>query len=143
GYVNELVMHVQTSLGSGNRITIEQDIAALNLDVSQAIPLGLIINECVVNSIKYAFPDNARGIVRISLQKGDADHLSLTISDNGIGLPPDFDIAGQNSLGMELVRGLAKQLKGNLDIESENGLRIVIRFALIKKQIEDTPATTH
>ncbi|MET0466286.1 MAG: histidine kinase dimerization/phosphoacceptor domain -containing protein [Chitinophagaceae bacterium] len=141
GYVNELIMHVQTSLGSGNRVAIEQDIAALNLDVSQAIPLGLIINECVVNSIKYAFPDNARGLVMISLQKKGADHLSLTIADNGIGLPLDFDISEQNSLGMELVRGLAKQLKGQLNIESENGLHIKIRFALLQKQIEDTSAT--
>jgi two-component sensor histidine kinase len=143
GYVNELVMHVQTSLGSGNRITIEQDISLLNLDVSQAIPIGLIINECVVNSIKYAFPDNVRGMVRISLQKDDADHLTLTIADNGIGLPLDFDIAEQNSLGMELVRGLAKQLKGHLKVESGNGLHIVIHFALLKKQIEETSATIH
>ncbi|MCG2616191.1 ATP-binding protein [Terrimonas sp. NA20] len=143
GYVNELIMHVQTSLGSGNRITIEQDIAPLNLDVSQAIPIGLIINECVVNSIKYAFPDNVRGMVRISLQKDEADHITLTIADNGIGLPLDFDITEQNSLGMELVRGLAKQLKGHLNVESGSGLHIVIRFALLKKQIEETPATIH
>jgi two-component system, sensor histidine kinase PdtaS len=143
GYVNELIMHVQTSLGSGNTVSIEQNIAPLNLDVSQAIPLGLIINECLVNSIKYAFPDDTRGMVRIALQKIDTDHLSLTIADNGIGLPLDFDITEQNSLGMELVRGLAKQLKGQLNIESGNGLHIDIRFALIKKQIEDTSETTH
>jgi two-component sensor histidine kinase len=141
GYVDELVMHVQTSLGTGNRIIVRQDIAPLNLDVSQAIPLGLIINECVVNSIKYAFPDGKSGMIIISLQNDDADHLLLTIADNGIGLPQDFDIAEQSSLGMELVRGLAKQLKGRLSIESGNGLHIVIRFAVIKKQIQEGSAT--
>ena len=90
---------------------MEQDIEPLNLDVSQAIPLGLIINECVVNSIKYAFPESLRGLIKISLHKDDADHLTLRIADNGIGLPMNFDITEQNSLGMELVRGLAKQLK--------------------------------
>lgn len=143
GYVNELVMHVQTSLGTGNRVIVQQDIASLNLDVTQAIPLGLIINECVVNSIKYAFPAGRNGMICISLQTDDTDHLTLTISDNGIGLPQDFDITEQNSLGMELVRGLAKQLKGQLNIESGNGLHIVIRFAVIKKQIQDGSPTNH
>jgi len=143
GYVNELVMHVQTSLGTGNRIVVQQNISPLNLDVSQAIPLGLIINECVVNSIKYAFPDGRSGMISISLQTDDADHLLLTIADNGIGLPQNFDITEQNSLGMELVRGLAKQLKGHLNIESGNGLHIVIRFAITQKQIQDGSPTNH
>lgn len=137
GYVNELIMHIQTSLGTSNRIVVEQDIAPLNLDVSQAIPLGLIINECVVNSIKYAFPQQDKGLIRISLNMDESDHLTLAISDNGIGLPQGFDIAEQNSLGMELVRGLAKQLKGQLSVESGNGLHITIRFAVIKKQIAE------
>ena len=67
--------------------------------------------------------------------------LSGTIADNGIGLPAGFDIAEQNSLGMELVRGLAKQLKGRLNMESDNGLQIMIRFAVIKKQIQDISST--
>ena len=143
GYVNELVMHVQTSLGTGNRIIVQQNISPLNLDVTQAIPLGLIINECVVNSIKYAFPDGKSGMISISLQADDTDHLLLTIADNGIGLPQGFDITEQNSLGMELVRGLAKQLKGRLNIENGSGLHIVIRFAVIKKQIQEGSSTNH
>lgn len=143
GYVNELVMHVQTSLGTGNRIMVQQNISPLSLDVSQAIPLGLIINECVVNSIKYAFPDGRSGMISINLQTDDADHLLLAIADNGIGLPQDFDITEQNSLGMDLVRGLAKQLKGHLNIESGNGLHIMIRFAITQKQIQDGSSTNH
>lgn len=143
GYINELVMHVQTTLGTGSRIVVEQNIAPLNLDVSQAIPLGLIINECVVNSIKYAFSGTDRGMIRISLHNDNTDHLTLTISDNGIGLPDHFNITEQNSLGMELVQGLARQLKGHLTVESINGLHITIRFAITKKQIEEGSSTNH
>lgn len=136
-YIGELVNHVQDSLDTRNRITVEQDIEPLDLDVSQAIPLGLIINESIVNAIKYAFPNGQEGIVSISLQHEGADQLLLNISDNGVGLPADIDIMEHNSLGLDLVRGLAKQLKGHFNIISNKGLRITIRFSVIGKQISD------
>jgi two-component sensor histidine kinase len=136
-YINELVNHVQDSLDTRSRIVFEQDIEPLDLDVSQAIPLGLIINESIVNAIKYAFPHDREGMVHISLQHDGADHLLLKISDNGVGLPADLDIMENNSLGLDLVRGLAKQLKGRFNITSNNGLHITISFAVTSKQIPD------
>jgi len=136
-YISELVRHVQDSFDTGNRIIFEQDIKPLDLDVSQAIPLGLIANECIVNAVKYAFPNERSGVVSISLQQEGHDHLALNISDNGIGLPADLDIIAHNSLGLDLVRGLAKQMKGRFSIISDNGLHITIRFAHINKQISD------
>lgn len=136
-YINELVNHVQDSLDTRNRIVFAQDIEPLDLDVSQAIPLGLIINESIVNAIKYAFPHDRKGMVSINLQHEGTDQLLLNISDNGIGLPADLDIIENNSLGLDLVRGLAKQLKGRFNITSNNGLHVTIRFAVINKQISD------
>lgn len=137
GYVNELVSHVQDSLATRNRIKFEEDIEALNLDVSQAIPLGLIINECLVNAIKYAFPDGRNGMVRISLQRDDAGLLVLNIVDNGIGLPTDIDLKKNNSLGLGLVQGLTKQLKGRFNITSGNGLHITISFAELTRPLHE------
>ena len=85
-YINDLVHYVRDSFDTGRRVIFEQDIERIDLDVSQAIPLGLIINEGIVNAIKYAFPDGRKGIVRINLHYEDAENLVLTISDNGIGL---------------------------------------------------------
>lgn len=136
-YINELVNHAQDSLGTRNRIVFEQAIEPLDLDVSQAVPLGLIINECIVNAIKYAFPDERKGVVRISLQHDGADQLLLDISDNGIGLPVDVDLMEHSSLGLELVQGLAKQLKGRFNMVNDNGLHIAIRFAVVSKQMAD------
>lgn len=127
-YINELVTYVQESFDTGNRIVFEQDIEQLNLDVSQAIPLGLIINECIVNVMKYAFPGNRGGIVRLTLHRDNDDQLVLQIADNGVGLPAGMDISRHNSLGFDLMRGLAKQLSGVLTYESNNGLHIMLRF---------------
>lgn len=127
-YINELVNYVHDSLESSQRIIFKQTVEPLDLDVSQAIPLGLIINEGIVNAIKYAFPDGQNGVVNISLQHDDADHLLLKISDNGIGLPAGLDIKGHNSLGLDLMQGLTKQLNGSFTIESNKGLHITVKF---------------
>ena len=135
GYVNELVDYVRDSFDTGNRIIFEQEIEMLELDVSQAIPLGLIINESIVNTIKYAFPGGRRGRVRISLGHDGAGFLLLKISDDGVGLPKGTDVEGRNSLGVDLMRGLAKQLDGTLTIESNEGLHIIVRFTSLQNQL--------
>ena len=85
-YVDELVRYLQETFDTGNRIIIEQSIDQVNLDLSQVIPLGLIINESIVNAIKYAFPNGQKGMVHIQLHR-ESNQLVLSISDNGIGLP--------------------------------------------------------
>jgi two-component system, sensor histidine kinase PdtaS len=139
-YVNELIHYLFDSFDIVNRIVFQQNIARLDLDASQAIPLGLIINESIVNAIKYAFPNGKNGVVSISLQCDEADHLLLKISDNGIGLPADFDITGNNSLGLDLMQGLAKQLNGSFAIESDDGLRIMVRFPALNNNLRDDTA---
>lgn len=127
-YIDELVDYLKESFGTGNRIVIEQEIEPLKLDVATAIPLGLIINEGIVNAMKYAFPNDRRGNVRICLCEDDSRCLRLKIGDNGVGLPSGFDVSKQNSLGFSLMQGLTRQLDGNFDFKSENGLHLSIQF---------------
>lgn len=127
-YINELISYIHESFDSGNAISFEKDIQHVELDIAQAIPLGLILTESVVNAIKYAFFNNDRGIVSISLQKENNKTLMLKISDNGKGMPIDMVHAGGQSLGLSLMKGLSKQLKGTLKIEDNQGVHITLRF---------------
>ncbi|HEY8897412.1 MAG TPA: sensor histidine kinase [Niastella sp.] len=136
-YIDELVSYVHDSFDAGNRIVFQQTIAPLNLDVSQAIPLGLIINEGIVNAIKYAFPNEQKGVVHINLGYDGTDHLLLEISDNGIGLPAGMNIKQLSSIGLDMMQGLTKQLNGTFKIDSNNGLHIKIRFSTLSKQFSD------
>ncbi|MET0636914.1 MAG: histidine kinase dimerization/phosphoacceptor domain -containing protein [Chitinophagaceae bacterium] len=136
-YVNELVSNIKDSFDIGTRIVFDLAIEPVNLDVSQAIPLGLIINESIVNAIKYAFPDPAKGYVSVSLKSQDNGHLMLTIADNGVGLPGDLSTREHSSLGLDLIRGLTKQLDGSISINNNSGLQIIIVFPLLSKQISD------
>ncbi|MCF6406381.1 hypothetical protein L3C95_26025 [Chitinophaga filiformis] len=138
-YIRDLLSYLHDSFDTGNRIVLQQTIEPIDLEVSQAIPLGLIINECTVNAIKYAFPDDREGIVCINLQHVDDDYILLNISDNGIGLPTGFNLTGHNSLGFDLVRGLARQLNGHVNIVSDNGLSVIIRFVVMSKPISEEP----
>ena len=96
--------------------------------MGQAVPIGLIINEAVANSIKYAFPDKDDGIVRIKLQHVGDESILLEISDNGIGLREDFDVTRVRSMGMELICNLNLQLEGRMTIRKTGGTVISIVF---------------
>lgn len=132
-YVDELLRYLRHSFDDDNRIVFKQDVEPLQLDVSQAIPLGLIITESVVNAIKYAFLNSQNGIVNVNLGHDGPDHLRLYIADNGIGLPKGIEKSPRNSLGLDLMEGLAHQLKGNFHIENNNGVHITIRFKILVK----------
>jgi two-component system, sensor histidine kinase PdtaS len=138
-YINELVIYAHDSFDTYDQIKFEQAIEPLDLDVSQAIPMGLIINECIVNAIKYAFPQGRKGIVRISFYQDGADHLVLNISDNGTGLPVGFNIKAHTSLGLDLMQGLARQLNGSFHFENNNGLHITIRFPILSNYLSHKP----
>jgi len=127
-YIDELVHYLHESFDNENQITFKKNIDPINLHVSQAIPLGLIITESVVNAIKYAFLEKQNGIIEISLSYKEIDSIVLKISDNGIGLPNLADKTDTNSLGLNLIKGLAKQLKGSFSIENNNGVHIIIKF---------------
>ncbi|MCV2485126.1 ATP-binding protein [Flavobacterium sp. SH_e] len=127
-YIDELVHYLHESFDSENQIVFKKNIEAINLHVSQAIPLGLIITESVVNAIKYAFLEKQNGVIEISLYHEDKENIVLKIADNGIGLPDFTNKTDTNSLGLNLIKGLSKQLKGSFSIENNNGVNIIIKF---------------
>jgi two-component sensor histidine kinase len=127
-YVYDLVDNLQDSFASARDIRFQLNIADIVLDISQSIPLGLILNEAITNAIKYAHKEGERDTVSISLQPTDAERLELRIADNGKGLPPNFDWRNSPSLGLQLINLLSQQLNGELYFINNNGLEITLNF---------------
>lgn len=127
-YIREMVLYLTSSFNTGQRIRFELDIEPMEMDVSQAVPLGLILNEAITNSIKYAFPSDRSGVIFISLSHIDTHQCELTISDNGIGIPLSVNSKRPGSLGMSLMEGLSKSLNGKFSIRNNNGTTINISF---------------
>lgn len=130
GYLKTIINELSMSFGV-NRKKIKEKIKNENvsLGIDDAIPFGLIINELVSNILKHAFPDGKIGEVNIEIRLTNKNELELIVRDNGIGLPRDIDLENLESLGLRLVNGLVtKQLRGKLEINSENGTEIYIRF---------------
>ncbi|WP_143065169.1 sensor histidine kinase [Mucilaginibacter gossypiicola] len=132
-YISELVNYLADCYEAHDRgIRFEQQIEPVKMDVAQAIPVGLMLNEAITNAIKYAFP-NKRGYINISLGTLDDNNIMLNIADDGIGLPQDFDIKETSSLGMEMMKALSKQLDGNFKMENNDGVVITLIFRAEKK----------
>jgi two-component sensor histidine kinase len=106
------------------------DIEDIDLNMDTAIPLGLIINELVTNTIKYAFPQN-EGTITIKL-KSLPENIEITIADNGIGLPKDINLENPETLGLQLVQSLIGQLDGKLKLNKDNGTEFKITFKEVK-----------
>ena len=111
---------------SPKKVKLVLDIDEVFLDVDVAIPCGMIVNELLTNALKYAFPEERSGEIRVVL-RSEAAATVLTVEDDGVGLPPEMDLAGVETLGLQLVRGLAQQLNGTVLIEQNGGTRVVIR----------------
>jgi PAS domain S-box-containing protein len=98
-------------------IQLRVDVASVGLDVNQAVPCGLLVNELVSNCLKHAFPQGDGGEVRVELHPVDGGPtLRLRVADNGVGLPADFDLRRSRSLGLQLVSDLVGQIQGRLEI---------------------------
>ena len=126
-YVKELVGYLKDSFDTRSDICFNVHVAPLDLDVAIAIPIGLILNEAITNAIKYAFKNHEQGSVTISMISIDAKHI-LTIADNGVGLPGNFNETKTNSLGIKLMKGLCKEIDGSFNIMSNEGTIISIIF---------------
>lgn len=127
-YIRELVDYLQDSFDTGRHIRFDLQTESIELDVTQAVPVGLILNEAISNSIKYAFPDKQPGIITISMQQNEENQIELLVSDNGVGLPRGFNIQESNSLGLGLMSGLSKQLHGDFELKNDRGLAVLARF---------------
>ncbi len=111
-----------------DRVKIIYHLQPLHLDVDTAIPLGLIINELVTNSLKYAFPDGRQGIIELSLWKNETGQLCLKVADNGVGKSGALQLKGSTSFGTNLVEILSKKLKGKPEVTDGQGYSTLIKF---------------
>ncbi|MGF7042610.1 tetratricopeptide repeat-containing sensor histidine kinase [Mucilaginibacter lappiensis] len=126
-YIPELVKSLIDGFGTAGQIRFNLDIEPIDLSLSHAIPLALIINEAVTNSIKYAFPDNGKGEILI-VMKEEGKRIILELADNGIGMPQiDNDIEPE-SLGLRLIKGLSEDIDAKVHFDIHNGTKVIIEF---------------
>jgi two-component sensor histidine kinase len=114
------------------KMDVDVDVKAVALDMDTGIACGLILNELMTNSIKYAFPGGRNGKIKVNFSIVDKK-ANLTVSDNGIGLPKGFEVNNCKTLGMRLVKTLVDQLEGELEIKNHYGTSFKIEFPAIKE----------
>ncbi len=121
----------QTYLLDPKQVKLEMDVEDVMLDIDTTIPLGLILNELLTNSMKYAFPEgklyDQTGIIRVKLSKMGKSY-SMIVEDDGTGLPIDVNFETPDSLGLQLISSLSEQLGGNVELSRNNGTSVKINF---------------
>lgn len=122
----------QAYINDPQRIQLSLDLEPHMLDINTVIPLGLILNELLTNTFKYAFPGEAEGMVKVRFIEKENKEFLLEVADNGVGLPADFSLKKTESLGMRLIHSLTEQIKGELEISAEHGTQIRIKFPELK-----------
>jgi two-component sensor histidine kinase len=127
-YIGDLVEYLKDSFETVGKVGVELRIEAVFLDVVQAVPVGLILNEAITNALKHAFPCTGDDRISIRLEKQAADELLLYVDDNGKGIGPGIPVEGRQSFGMSLIRGLVDELDGQLEMETAAGTVFIIRF---------------
>lgn len=127
-FVKELIAYLKESFFGARDIQFNLQVKEVSFDVSQAVPLGLILNEAITNAIQFAFDHQQMKQINISLSSNDEKIYQLRISDNGRGLPAGFNSSTPNSLGMNLMKGLSKQLAGSFNLVDQSGCCIEITF---------------
>lgn len=128
-YVRSLIDSIRRSyIGDREAVHMECRSTPVTLGLDTAIPLGLIINELVTNAAKYAFPAGAAGNVTVVLERADPSHLTLTVSDDGVGLPSFVDPHHPETVGLGLVQALIDQLDGSMHMVPGRGTTYAIAF---------------
>jgi two-component sensor histidine kinase len=125
-YIIELAENLKSAYEFDIEVKLEFNIKKIQLSIDTLIPLGLIINEIISNSLKYAFTGLEKGKINITLEQ--KDNITLTISDNGIGADLSYDELSEDSLGMELIDSLCSQLNGEFNLVTENGFCYTFTF---------------
>lgn len=132
-YINNLLQNLCDSYNiSNDKVKIIADIEDLNLDIDTMIPVGLILNELLTNSFKYAFTENKKGLLEVQL-KQQKESLTLKVKDNGPGFPVELDAKTAKSFGLRMIRAFAQKLKAGLHIKNEDGAIVelnITKFSL-------------
>jgi PAS domain S-box-containing protein len=127
-YITSLANELfHTYVADPNLIKLKIYVDDIFLDINTSIPLGLIVNELITNSLKHAFPDGKMGEINIEFHKKDT-HYEFTVKDNGIGFPEDIDYQNTDSLGLQMVTSLTDQIDGEITLDGNNGTKFKITF---------------
>jgi two-component sensor histidine kinase len=127
-YAQKLLEQLASLYPNSNKVQREVLASDVRLDIDTAVPLGLILNELITNTFKYAFEDIENGSLQIALNQKGNNEYALTVSDNGKGLPENFNLKKARSIGLKLIKGLSKQLYGSFDYQYENGAKFTVTF---------------
>jgi PAS domain S-box-containing protein len=127
-YLKNLTNSLFTTYVSDRRITLTVEAGEVALEIDDAMPCGLIVNELVSNSLKYAFPEGRKGNLTVRFHVGDDGCITLNVEDNGVGFPPDLDFRDTETLGLQLVNLLVKQIHGEIELEKGPGTIFRIKF---------------
>ena len=126
-YLAEFIPYLIDCFQTKGKIHFELNVEPINLSSTQALPIALIINEAVTNSIKYAFQDRLKGIINITLRQFE-DEIILKLSDNGIGINISQYGRATDSLGLKLIRGLSEDINAQISFNNNNGTLITVVF---------------
>ncbi|MDO6435624.1 histidine kinase dimerization/phosphoacceptor domain -containing protein [Flavitalea sp. BT771] len=127
-FVNDLCRQVESVFHMKNKVVMNIEVPHLHLDIDTAVPLGLIMNELLSNSFKYAFNNGKSGEINLEIRTRTEGKYDLTYSDNGPGLPVDLDVRKAKTLGMQLINDLSRQIGGKVKYENNNGAMFTINF---------------
>jgi len=128
-YVKSLAGNIYSSFRTGDaEVKLNVNIDDLNLDIDTLIPCGLIINEILTNSFKHAFDGHDDPEITITMKKAGDENVTLSISDNGCGLPDGYDISNPTGLGHRLIKPLIKQIRGTMEVHVEGGTKFKLTF---------------
>jgi two-component sensor histidine kinase/ligand-binding sensor domain-containing protein len=129
-YIETLTNHLLLSYNvNPEAIKTHLDIETIYLNIDTAIPCGLIINELLSNSLKYAFPNQAKGLIELYFKLYRNQKFILIFKDNGVGFPKDFNLEEKATLGLKLVTVLTQQLEGEIELNQEQGIEFKITFS--------------
>ncbi len=135
--VNTLIKTVEGICGSIQTSIESEDI---HLTIDQAVPFGLVLNELITNALKYAFPDCKKGEIKIKAVINPNKEIELTVRDNGVGMPANFDYQHADSLGMKIISLLVEhQLEGGWSMVNDNGACFTIHWPLSQKPEKGNP----
>ncbi|MFT4833138.1 MAG: two-component sensor histidine kinase [Psychroserpens sp.] len=126
-YFNDLGTHVLESFGAEKRVQINYGIKNINLDMDTAVPIGLIVNELLTNSFKYAFPNNRKGSIELMMERENGGLIVLRVADDGVGQPKE-EHPQNKGFGKQLIDLLVHQLDGQLTYEYTSGTKAILKF---------------
>ena len=129
-FIDSLVSQMQRlHCREKNPIQMELTLDPVKIGITKAVPCGLIFQEILSNSFRHAFPGDREGKIQVTLHSGQNGSVEFSVDDNGIGIPESFDIENSESLGLQLIVDLVRQVDGILQIKRENGTHFHITFA--------------